>query len=92
MEKLAVDVGLHTEELPTLPVLKCDLKDLILRLIGECLDLRIEHLNWRYFERRYKMRTVLNLLFALSAKDHGAKTSGDLYTEQMYGMASILYI
>ena len=90
MEKFVIDIGLDAEELPNLPILERDLQNVIVSLVGERLYFGIEDFNGRYVQRRHKVRTILHLLFAFSAEHHKCENLGVLYTEQMYGMASIL--
>ena len=90
MEEFVIDIGLDAEELPNLPILERDLQNLIVSLVGERLDFGIEDFNGRYVQRRHKVRTILHLLFAFPAEHHKGENLGVLYTEQMYGMASIL--
>jgi len=79
VQQFVVDVGLYTEELPDLPVLKRDLQDQSIPFIGERPDLGIEDWNWRDVERRNEVYAVLNLLLALPAKHHARKTSPSIY-------------
>lgn len=90
MEKFVIDIGLDAEELPNLPILERDLQNVIVSLVGERLDFGIEDFNGRYVQRRHKVRTILHLLFAFPAEHHKCENLGVLYTEQMYGIASIL--
>jgi len=90
VEEFVIDIGLDAEELPNLPILERDLQNVIVSLVGERLYFGIEDFNGRYVQRWHKVRTILHLLFAFPAEHHKCENLGVLYTEQMYGMASIL--
>jgi hypothetical protein len=92
MEKFVVDVGPHPKQLPNLSVLERNFQDLIVALIGERLYFGIEHFDGRHVQRRDKVTAVLDLLLAFSAKHHGAKNLGVLYTEHVYGKSSASFI
>jgi len=92
MEKLVVDVRLHAEELPDLSILEGDLQDVILRLVGKRLHFRIVDLNSGDEERRDEVHAVLDLLFALSAKHHGANLSRCIYRTNVWYGKHPLYI
>ena len=79
MKQFIVDIGLDSKELPDLPVLEGNLQNVASALVCERPYLRIVDLNRGHVERRDKVRTVLNLLFALSAEHH-RKNLGCHYT------------
>jgi len=88
VQKFIVDLRLDAEQLPDLSILECNLQGVVLGSVSEGLDLGIENFNRPHVQWRNEMNAVLNLLLALSAEHHARKTSGVLYTEQVYGIAS----
>ena len=75
MEQLVVDVGLHTEQLPDLPVLERDLQREARFLVGERFHFRIEDGHRRNTERLNEVHAVVDLLLAFPAIHHGRETS-----------------
>ena len=68
--KLIVDRGGNVEELPNLSRLEADLKDTLVPAVRKRYDFGIKNRYARRLDRVNEVRTILDLLFAVFAKDH----------------------